>query len=151
MQSLLNLRFENGSVLKQLSELGFTSCEVLATISIPASVERLCSRCFWACYSLSSVFFEPGSKLRQIGDTAFPSCTELLSISVPPSIRPLDPNWLTGSLLKSVLFESGKSLRRLLESGQMCVEPFAKIYIPINKRNFTYPGYSVQDCFDVRE
>jgi hypothetical protein len=58
------------------------SASSLQSITIPRSVQILCSSCFSRCSSLSSIFFETNSQLTRIETRAFG--TTCLSLAVVP-------------------------------------------------------------------
>ena len=72
------IAFEAGTARKF-----FTAARVFANIpviTIPASVEVICERCFVSCGSLSRVTFAAGSCLKRIEEEAFSGCESLKEI-----------------------------------------------------------------------
>ena len=61
----------------------------IVVITIPASVEVLCERCFYECKSLSRVTFAAGSCLKRIEKEAFSGCSSLKEIEIPASVEVL--------------------------------------------------------------
>ena len=75
------------------SRQGFANIPV---ITIPASVEVLCERCFVGCRSLSRVTFAAGSRLKRIENWAFSGCQSLKEIEIPASVEELGPRVFSG-------------------------------------------------------
>jgi hypothetical protein len=81
------IAFEAGTAQKF-----FKAARVFANITIitiPASVEVLCERCFYECKSLSRVTFAAGSCLKRIEKEAFSRCRSLKEIEIPASVEVL--------------------------------------------------------------
>jgi hypothetical protein len=89
------------------------------------------------------VTFESGSKLTRIESQVFSGCEALNFIRIPPSIRALNANWWEGSSLTSVVFESGRSLRTIIEHGEVDLNGNFGIYIFGWDGVMSFPGYSV--------
>jgi hypothetical protein len=85
--SLFRVLFREGSQLRSIESLAFSSCPHLASISIPSLVIALESYCFSDCNSLRSVSFAAASKLRRIESGVFMRCSELESITIPSSVE----------------------------------------------------------------
>ena len=86
----------------------------IVTLTIPASVQELCDRCFMFCKSLSRVEFATGSQLKRIGKSAFVSLERLGSITIPASVRVLDDKCFGCCRgLSSVKFENGSRLESI--------------------------------------
>ena len=81
------IAFEAGTAQKF-----FKAARVFANITlitIPASVEVLCERCFVGCKSLSRVTFAAGSCLKRIEKEAFSGCSSLKEIGIPARVEVL--------------------------------------------------------------
>ena len=73
-----------------VTELGnrcFYSCWSLTSITIPSSVTSLGSGCFSGCSSLKSINIP--SSVTSIGDNCFFNCSGLTSITIPSSVTSL--------------------------------------------------------------
>jgi hypothetical protein len=61
--------------------------DVLRTICIRSSVERLCEHCFSGCNSLSTVAFKSDSKVSCLEGYAFVNCSSLSTLFLPSSVE----------------------------------------------------------------
>jgi hypothetical protein len=95
------------------------------------------------------VRFESGSRLERIDDCVFEKCKNLKEISLPARLESVGEKWLKGTRLARVIFESGESLREMLEMDEIVSCEDAQIYVPRSDRELVYPGYVVRDCPDV--
>jgi hypothetical protein len=59
----------------------------LQSLTVPASVERIGSKCCWQCWRLAALTFAPDSKLIHIGDLAFAHCSSLKALAIPPRVE----------------------------------------------------------------
>jgi|GEM_PF-4166226 hypothetical protein len=59
----------------------------IQSVTIPASVEKIGSQCFYNCPSLAEVKIEDDSKLDVISYSAFEGCRTLTSIKLPEGLR----------------------------------------------------------------
>jgi hypothetical protein len=123
--------------------MAFCDCSSLKSISIPASVEIVCEKCFHCCTSLSSLTFESGSNLKQIDAGAFSLCFLLQSVRIPKSVCILSANWATDSSLTRVIFESAASLRTMIETSNVDLIGDFDIAILRCDSEQVVPGYSV--------
>ena len=69
-----------------IGELAFSSCSVLKTITIPASVSMIGEDAFFSS-GLTTVEFAKGSKLESIGPSAFSAASSLSAITIPESVQ----------------------------------------------------------------
>ena len=56
---------------------------LLASVTIPASVERIGKAAFFGCDKLETLTFESGSALKAIDDEAFANCQSLTQVTLP--------------------------------------------------------------------
>jgi hypothetical protein len=89
----------------QFGKRTWFSSSSLESISVPASVEVLCARCFAGLDHLSSLTFEPGSKLRAIEGSVFSDCPSLESISLPPSLAVISGLLFAESSIERVIVD----------------------------------------------
>jgi hypothetical protein len=80
----------------------FSGCPGIKSIYVPASVEVLCTQCFWGLTRLSLLTFEPGSKLREIEKDVFMDCKSLKSILLPASLSVVHGSSFDGSSIDEV-------------------------------------------------
>jgi hypothetical protein len=139
------LTFESDSKLHRIDSHAFYACSSLQSIQIPASVVIIGEHAFEACMSLSSVTFEAGSKLEQIGSMAFSGLTLLRSICIPRSVKVLSGFWYDGTKDRTVIFESGASLKAIIESGEKYVFGSFEIEIGECDCDLDFDGFSVDD------
>jgi hypothetical protein len=99
--------------LSRLEPYTFAQCELLKSISIPAPILSIGSRCFvrphWrdpVC-ALETVTFEPDSKLQTIEPFAFSGCLALQSICLPASVETLDGSCFSQTGLRRIELEPG--------------------------------------------
>jgi hypothetical protein len=85
-------------------------------IRVNRDIEIVGSGCFSHCKWISSLTFESGSKPRRIEAKAFGGCSSLRSILIPRCTEELRKGWAVRSSLWKVIFESGLSLRRMIET-----------------------------------
>lgn len=62
----------------------FYGCNVLKTVTIPASVRKIEERAFWNCYSLESVTISPAVEEINLG--TFYGCHSLTNVVLPTSL-----------------------------------------------------------------
>jgi hypothetical protein len=150
--------FESGIRLRKIAKSTFNGCLRLKAMIVSASVERLCSLCFCACYSLSDLRFESGSRLQCIEELALCDCFDLASLSLPASIQNISPDWLQERggdrrrlphNLRCLIFESGESFWHLVEGPEQDTLKDVKIYVPCTDRDLVYRSYSPRDDCEV--
>lgn len=78
----------------------FKDCISLRSVSIPASVEKICSETFKGCTTLADVRLDKG--IEQIQNGAFDGCQSLSSITLPSTIKNIDSNAFRGTALTDV-------------------------------------------------
>jgi hypothetical protein len=88
------------------------------------------------------VTFESKSNLSRIEAVAFQECNALKFLTISASIRELCGGWAEESCLEEVTFESGRSLRTMIETGKIDLSRRFVIRIP-NDEDVDVPGYYV--------
>jgi hypothetical protein len=102
--------FAPSSQLRRIESNAFSHSS-LRTITIPRTVEVLCSSCFASCASLLSVFFESGSRALRFEERAFTGSRNQ-SITVPRSVEVLCVACFSFCYsLSCISFESNSSLK----------------------------------------
>ena len=86
-KSLLNVDFEDGSVLDTIGEEAFKSCVKLTAIEIPDSVDTIDIYAFDSCESLEAVKLPENADL---GKGAFSGCSSIKSIAIPSGILSIE-------------------------------------------------------------
>ena len=86
-KSLLNVDFEDGSVLGTIGEEAFKSCVKLTAIEIPDSVDTIDIYAFDSCESLEAVKLPENADL---GKGAFSGCSSIKSIAIPSGILSIE-------------------------------------------------------------
>ena len=86
-KSLLNVDFEDGSVLDTIGEEAFKSCVKLTAIEIPDSVDMIDIYAFDSCESLEAVKLPENAYL---GKGAFSGCSSIKSIAIPSGILSIE-------------------------------------------------------------
>ena len=86
-KSLLNVYFEDGSVLDTIGEEAFKSCVKLTAIEIPDSVDTIDIYAFDSCESLEAVKLPENADL---GKGAFSGCSSIKSIAIPSGILSIE-------------------------------------------------------------
>ena len=86
-KSLLNVYFEDGSVLDTIGEEAFKSCVKLTAIEIPDSVDMIDIYAFDSCESLEAVKLPENAYL---GKGAFSGCSSIKSIAIPSGILSIE-------------------------------------------------------------
>jgi hypothetical protein len=140
--AISEVAFEPGAKLAAIEAKAFRGSDLKA-IRIPASLQVIGRYCFAECGSLAKLSFELGSRLRRIEAGAFAMCV-LKMIAIPPGIRALERDWAMGSALQVVMFQSARSLRRMIESGQADLRGDYTIWIMRRDCELDFPGFSVQ-------
>lgn len=92
---------DDGSVTA-IGENGFSNCELLTGVVIPANVTSIGNSAFSANYALSSVLFSKNSKLSSIGNSAFYQ-TALTEIEIPNSVTSLGYGAFSNTNLTSIV------------------------------------------------
>jgi hypothetical protein len=147
--SISSVTFESGSELLHICESAFEDCTSLTSICIPSSVTLLGKSCFSGCSALAELRFEPESKLQSIDEMALSGCVSLEEICVPASIQRVSHGWLGSSSLRRLVFESGESLRQMLDRDQVDLSSCTEICVPSYERELDYPGCIVLVCPNV--
>jgi hypothetical protein len=142
--SFYQFTFEYGSKLREIGESAFENCDCLKAIRIPDGVEEIPKLCFSDCSWLSDLSFAAGSKLRRIGEAAFSGCIRLQIVPLPGGLDCLDSDWAVGSSLVELRFESGESLRHLIETGQIDNKIKMKLEVAEADRSLDYPGFTAE-------
>ena len=86
-KSLLNVDFEDGSVLDTIGEEAFNGCVKLTAIEIPDSVDTIDIYAFDSCESLEAVKL---SEKADLGKGAFSGCSSIKSIVIPDGILSIE-------------------------------------------------------------
>jgi hypothetical protein len=110
-------------------------------VQLNRDIEIVGSGCFSDCRWISSLTFESGSKLRRIEEKALSGCSSLHSIVLPGCIENLRRDWALGSSLCKVIFESGSSLRRMIESDKVDLSADFDVEIVECDCPLDFPGY----------
>ena len=114
--ALSDVRFEDGSCLKQLGNWAFIGCSSLRVFVCPRGVESIGAECFSGCSSLSNFRFEDGSCLKQLGRSAFSGCSSLCVFVCPRDVESIGRGCFSGcSSLSNFRFEDGSCLKQLGE------------------------------------
>jgi len=71
--------------VKSIGKNAFSSCEALATLSIPQSVTSIKESAFRNCKQLKSISIK-GEGLNTIDDSAFSGCVSITSFTIPNSV-----------------------------------------------------------------
>jgi hypothetical protein len=83
----------------------------LTEIHIPASVEVICERCFFACRLLRSVTFAPGCQLSRLEKSAF-HLSGLTRIHIPASVEVISEQcFFKCYSLRSITFDPNSRLQ----------------------------------------
>lgn len=82
-ESIINIKFENGSNLTSIGENAFAYCRNLTCIELPNSLRSIDSYSFSFCNSLTTIILPEG--ITYLGDDAF-SCSGIKSIVIPKSV-----------------------------------------------------------------
>jgi hypothetical protein len=100
-------------------------------IWIPSSIEKLHSRCFYGCESLSTITFESVSKLSCIENNAFANCSSLSTICIPCCVAKICESCFTGrKSLSTITFESVSKLSYIEKNAFFWCSSLSTIYIP---------------------
>jgi hypothetical protein len=117
--------------LKVIGVRSFSSCGLLTSICLPASVEHLSNQCFASCTALSSFTFEPGSQLTEIDEGVFAFCALLASFCVPRSVRQIGRRCFYECLsLSDVTFESPSNLETIGQQAFAGCNLLASLCLP---------------------
>ena len=81
----------NGLPVKEIGENAFYENTTITSIVIPASVQQIGDRAFFACGKLKSVTIGQGSTLDRIGYHVFALCSSLESIVIPSGVTRIGP------------------------------------------------------------
>jgi surface protein len=76
--SLTNLKFEDGSSLKEIEMYAFRDCDVLKEVDLPEPLETLGNYAFYSCDKLETIKLP--KTLKTIHDNAFNNCSALKDI-----------------------------------------------------------------------
>lgn len=88
-------------------------CDIIKSITIPASVQSIGVQAFLQCPNLEKVIIEDGSQLSEIGYYAFGECTSLKNIELPESVKSINYYTFEGcSSLESVTMNGVKKIER---------------------------------------
>jgi hypothetical protein len=112
-----------------------------SSVTVPRSVEVLCSGCFGDCSGVLSVLFEEGSKLRRIESSAF--ChSSLTSIVIPRGVEVICSQCFANcESLATVAFEIDCGLERI-ESRAFAGTNLSSIRLPLSM------SFIADDAFD---
>lgn len=80
--SLEEVKFANGSKLKDVLAFAFRDCTSLKSISLPSSVKTIGNKAFSGCTSLETVEYDE-DKITSFGTCVFENCSSLKSVTVP--------------------------------------------------------------------
>jgi hypothetical protein len=98
-----------------------------------------------------TVKFESGSRLQRIEKGVFSNCSHLRSISIPASVLALEQDWAAlQNSLGRVKFESGGSLKRMIEGDEVDSSHRFVIFIENSDCDTNISGYSTKSCLGVR-
>ena len=104
--------------VNRIAKDAFTSCNLLTSVTIPASITTLEEGLFLSCYRLATVTLPEG--LTRIGDETFRGCSALLSIDIPNTVTYIGTSAFRGcTSLKAVVIPS--SVRSICQGAfQKC-------------------------------
>ena len=86
-ENLVNLTFEENSLLEQIGEGAFSYCIGLHEVELPSSLFSINNFAFEGCTNLESIVI--GENITSIGTSAFINCTSLNSVTID-QITPFD-------------------------------------------------------------
>jgi hypothetical protein len=89
----------------QIGAWAFSDARI-TSMTIPRHVQILCSRCFLACNSLSSISFETNSELTRIESNAFCNCFSLKSIIILQHVKFIHSSTFAGPSNLAISIES---------------------------------------------
>ena len=78
---LASVTFEEGCAIEYIGDFAFYGCELLKTVTIPASVKEIGEGAFWGCTALETVAMP--ESLETVGNYAFWGCKALKSVDLP--------------------------------------------------------------------
>ncbi len=90
--SLIDVTFEENSIVETWGSMIFSGCTALESIEIPKNVQVLDQGTFGNCTSLKSIVFEEDSKISTINSLAFQDCTSLLCVEIPTTVTTMGKN-----------------------------------------------------------
>ena len=109
--ALRSVDFGEGSVIDEIGEGAFISCDSLTEIGIPDGVARIGVNAFESCAALERVIFGENSMLSDIGERAFAYCTALSEITIPQGVTQFPGNvFLSCAALQLNVYEGGAYL-----------------------------------------
>jgi hypothetical protein len=109
------IRFENGTMLREIGEGAFFKLEELKSVSVPSSVETIGDGSFEDSSQLKTITFDDSSRLKRIGEHAFSNCA-LTSIIIPASTEEIDGSAFVGCPIREIRIAGG-SHNFLVERG----------------------------------
>ena len=75
---------------------GFQNCTNLRSVTIPSTLNSLCSYCFNGCTKLTSISFSGCSNLTSIPNDCFKNSTQLSSVTLPPALSIIEGSGFSG-------------------------------------------------------
>lgn len=87
--ALKNVIFEKESVVTEIGEEAFSSCNVLGDLTLPATLTKIGSLAFKDCLSIRKVVIAEGNKNIEVAMDAFEGCVRLLTITIPSTMETL--------------------------------------------------------------
>ena len=130
-QSLKNIVLPSN--LRLIGERAFSTCLLLESVNIPASVYDIGLYAFYNCEGMKTVTFEKNSILQNIQDGTFEACFLLEEIKIPASVITIYPCAFSACIsLERVEFEQGSRLERIYSEGFAYCESLEEIELPSN-------------------
>ena len=120
----------------------------LASVSIPASVEKIDYQAFEDCYALSAVSFAADAKLKKIYGDAFNS-TSLASVSIPASVEEISYNaFAYCRYLSTVTFAADAKLETIGYRAFISTH-LAQVSIPASVKNIEGEAFAYTPLVSV--
>jgi hypothetical protein len=133
----MHVIFAVGGCLRMID--GFGECLSLCRVEIPASVEKIESKAFAGCTSLTEVIFAAGSHLKTI--SGFGKCTSLCRVEIPASVEAIQATAFAGcKALAEVIFPSDSHLRSL--DGLRGCDSLIRLDLPASVEILRHPARS---------
>ncbi len=131
------------STVKKISEIAFSGCKYLTSVSFPDSLEEIGAGAFGGCSGLTEITIPP--KVDSLQNSVFSNCTKLKSIIIQGSITYIGYN----SFRNCFELNSFEIPETTLTIGESAFEniPFDSVYIPFSVQSIGYFAFRGCNCY----
>ena len=129
--ALYSLNFSENIRIEEIGQSAFSGCQLLASITIPASTVRIGASAFANCTGITTVTFSEGGNEIAFGNNAFSGCSKITEINLPATLVNFNGSVFKGCDLIKEINVSTNSPHLTSENGVLYSKDYTQLlYYP---------------------